>query len=136
MIIESLMAITIVGAVILAPIKGVLVASAMADMAGKVPRATRISTPDVEIEAFLGDFVSQDGRAATDFLIGKTDQGVWTVLSKAEVQMKQEVSHIEAVLARGDVLSSDELRALTNIVRERDVEISNAPSRRARVRKK
>jgi len=137
MIVEGTIVIATVSVLLMEPIKTLLLANTTLDAVLDKPVARKLEHGDKEAEVFLDDFTDEESNELhTQFMIAKTEKGEWRVFSKAEIELKKQVSFIEGALKKGLPVGPQALKKICSIVRERDGEVSRARSRKVKMRAK
>jgi hypothetical protein len=136
MIVEGVFALATVSVLLVEPIKTLLLANTTLDAVLDRPSAKKLEHEGREAEAFLDDFLSEEGKPHTEFMIAKTDEGLWCLFSKAEIELKKQVSFIESALKKGLPVGPQALQKICSHVRERDKEVARAKSRQVKMRAK
>lgn len=136
MIVEGTIVVATVSWLLVEPIKTVLMANTVMEATLDKPAPRKIEQGDREAEVFLDDFVDDEGNVHTQFLIGKTDDGDWRLFSEAEIELKKQVSFLEAALKKGLPVGPESVKKIIGLVRKRDKEIRKAKSRKVKMKQK
>lgn len=139
MIVEGVLIVGVAYKLFVAPIRSTIVASKLLEAKlEQVEAAPRlIVMEDAAGEQFefpAADFFDDDGEKHTDFLVGtvlnKEGEKHEVVLSRAEVELMQIVSFVEAQLKEDKPVSKEALQSICGSIKERRDEVTRSPNRR------
>ena len=141
MIVEGTILLAIGGALIIEPVQSLLTAAGIWELTDELPKThTLVDAEGREITFCITDFVDEEGKTHTNFLIGnvKTEDGkeVAVVLTETEVELMKQASFLEAVVEKGIPIGPDVGKKIAALVKKRTLEISRSKSRRAKVKRK
>jgi hypothetical protein len=140
LIVEGVILATIAYTLFVEPVRSVLTAAGIMELTQELPVTHTMEVNGKEISFFITDFVDDEGKKHTNFLIGtvETDGGkkVAVVLTEAEVELMKTASFLEAAVDKGIPIGPDVGKKIAALVKKRTLEISRAKSRRATVKGK
>jgi hypothetical protein len=137
MIVEGTIVVATVSYLLVDPIKTLLLAHAAVEANLDKPQSRKVQDDEREFEFFVDDLVDEKtGELHTQFMLAETTDGKRCLFTEAEIELKKQVSFIEATLKKGIPIGPEGLKKICALVRKRDAEISRAKSRQVKVRAK